>query len=344
MYPWNSSFKDYYRLLQVHPEADPVVISASYYALIKKYHPDKPLGHNQYATLLNEAYEVLSCPQKRQDYHQEYIKIYGNSFQNSSGVLEKKEASSYLSSKNILIKQEEELKKREEELEKRELALKIKTKLVDEIAALSKNSLKNQEKLVLPQLLKQFDEASGKELKDIKEQILQLDSQKIFFIQEAFKKRLSLEQEAFLCEILLDCKDDKINSLLDPVFKFRQFYPKLFEIILDRNLKEYKQKIISVAKNTSFTLGNNLELLPLLLEAYQKFMNREETIEILVKIQVLLENKKITNKYKTPILIGFLMAMKDFDLKDYFKPLLKQIEKEEKDNSVVKTLLGALKG
>ena len=34
------SEKDYYRILQVHPQAEPEVIDAAYRLLMRKYHPD----------------------------------------------------------------------------------------------------------------------------------------------------------------------------------------------------------------------------------------------------------------------------------------------------------------
>src|SRR5579872_590826 len=64
---------DYYRVLQVHPEAEAEVISRVYRYLAMKYHPDKaPMhlkaDHEQMMKSLNVAHEVLSDPQKRKDY------------------------------------------------------------------------------------------------------------------------------------------------------------------------------------------------------------------------------------------------------------------------------------
>lgn len=61
---------DYYAILQVHPEAEPEVVEAAYRRLARKYHPDvnsSPAATN-YMSVLNEAYRVLSDPQKRADY------------------------------------------------------------------------------------------------------------------------------------------------------------------------------------------------------------------------------------------------------------------------------------
>lgn len=61
--------KDYYRILQVHPEAEPEVIQAAYRRLARKYHPDASDGADDAAMQnLNEAYAVLSDPQQRATY------------------------------------------------------------------------------------------------------------------------------------------------------------------------------------------------------------------------------------------------------------------------------------
>ncbi|NQS88930.1 DnaJ domain-containing protein [Patescibacteria group bacterium] len=65
--------KDYYKILEVHPEASAEVIKKAYQTLALRYHPDK---HNpskkkwaeEKFKLLSEAYRVLSDPIKRRDY------------------------------------------------------------------------------------------------------------------------------------------------------------------------------------------------------------------------------------------------------------------------------------
>jgi hypothetical protein len=62
--------KDYYRVLQVDPAAEPKVIQAAYRGLAAKYHPDRYKGPDATARMqqINEAYDVLSDPAKRRDY------------------------------------------------------------------------------------------------------------------------------------------------------------------------------------------------------------------------------------------------------------------------------------
>lgn len=59
---------DYYEILQVAPDAEPEIISAAYRKLAQKYHPDRTLDNGDRMRLLNEAYEVLSNPDKRRKY------------------------------------------------------------------------------------------------------------------------------------------------------------------------------------------------------------------------------------------------------------------------------------
>jgi DnaJ-class molecular chaperone len=71
--------KDYYRILQVHPEAEKETITAAYRRLIRKYHPDTlpPEKRNdpdilQIVQDLNEAYEVLINEEKRLQYDETF--------------------------------------------------------------------------------------------------------------------------------------------------------------------------------------------------------------------------------------------------------------------------------
>lgn len=63
--------RNYYRILQIQPDAPQALIRASYRTLMQKlrYHPD--LGGDHWnATLVNEAYRVLSDPDTRRKYDQ----------------------------------------------------------------------------------------------------------------------------------------------------------------------------------------------------------------------------------------------------------------------------------
>ncbi len=64
--------KDYYAILQVAPDAEREVIDGAYIRLTQKYHPDinpSPDAPNRMRAI-NEAYEVLSNPDKRAIYDQ----------------------------------------------------------------------------------------------------------------------------------------------------------------------------------------------------------------------------------------------------------------------------------
>jgi curved DNA-binding protein CbpA len=69
--------KDYYHILQVHPEASQEVLNGAYRSLVKQFHPDKFHTHRKEAMNakmreINEAYQVLSNSQTRADYDRRY--------------------------------------------------------------------------------------------------------------------------------------------------------------------------------------------------------------------------------------------------------------------------------
>lgn len=66
-------YKDYYKVLGVERNASQDAIKKTYRKLAMKYHPDQNRGNKQAEEKfkdINEAYEVLSDPQKRQRYDQ----------------------------------------------------------------------------------------------------------------------------------------------------------------------------------------------------------------------------------------------------------------------------------
>jgi serine/threonine-protein kinase len=65
-----SELKDYYRILQVDPVADPEVIEAAYRRLARKHHPDSNRSADATRRMqeINEAYDVLRDPIKRTQY------------------------------------------------------------------------------------------------------------------------------------------------------------------------------------------------------------------------------------------------------------------------------------
>ena len=71
-------YEDYYKILQVHYLAEPEIIESAYKRLAKKYHPDVNNNGNsvEMMQMINQAYEVLSNPEKRQEYNLEWKDKY----------------------------------------------------------------------------------------------------------------------------------------------------------------------------------------------------------------------------------------------------------------------------
>ncbi|MCM0590763.1 MAG: J domain-containing protein [Gloeotrichia echinulata IR180] len=85
-----TDFKDYYAILGVTKTASPEEIKQAFRKLARKYHPDVNPGNKQAEASfkeVNEAYEVLSDPEKRKKYDQfgQYWKQAGQGFPSGGG-------------------------------------------------------------------------------------------------------------------------------------------------------------------------------------------------------------------------------------------------------------------
>jgi DnaJ-class molecular chaperone len=70
---WTGSLKDYYKILGVREDATDEEIKRAYRELARKYHPDRNPGDKRMEEKfkeINEAYSVLSNPEKRRRYDQ----------------------------------------------------------------------------------------------------------------------------------------------------------------------------------------------------------------------------------------------------------------------------------
>ncbi|BAZ11131.1 heat shock protein DnaJ domain-containing protein [Calothrix sp. NIES-4071] len=86
-----TDFKDYYSVLGVSKTASQDEIKQAFRKLARKYHPDVNQGNKQAEAKfkeINEAYEVLSDPDKRKKYDQfgQYWKQAGQGFPNGAGA------------------------------------------------------------------------------------------------------------------------------------------------------------------------------------------------------------------------------------------------------------------
>jgi len=75
-----TELQDYYKTLQVHPQAEQEVIEAAYKRLAKKYHPDvagSELEHSEMTMQrINQAYEILKDGNRRKAYHAQWQQVF----------------------------------------------------------------------------------------------------------------------------------------------------------------------------------------------------------------------------------------------------------------------------
>ncbi|MDD3156050.1 MAG: DnaJ domain-containing protein [Candidatus Pacebacteria bacterium] len=60
--------KDYYKILGVSEDATNEQIKQAFHNLAFKYHPDRPSGDEKKFKEINEAFQTLSNPDKKQQY------------------------------------------------------------------------------------------------------------------------------------------------------------------------------------------------------------------------------------------------------------------------------------
>lgn len=71
--------KNYYEILEIDKKASPEIVEKAYKILVKKYHPDLQKGEQKQKCeeklkIINEAYEIISNPEKRAKYNIEIEK------------------------------------------------------------------------------------------------------------------------------------------------------------------------------------------------------------------------------------------------------------------------------
>ena len=109
--------KNYYEILQINQNASPEIIEKAYKTLAKKYHPDLQEESNkkeaeEILKEINEAYEILSDPNKKALYDQnlknetisqeEYNEIYEEN-QNLKNTINNMQHSKYTNSKSTSV-------------------------------------------------------------------------------------------------------------------------------------------------------------------------------------------------------------------------------------------------
>ncbi|HLX33778.1 MAG TPA: J domain-containing protein [Candidatus Limnocylindrales bacterium] len=83
--PSDPDFVDFYKVLQVDPEADPDVVQAAYRVLARKLHPDLT-GDESGMKRLNSAWDTLRDPKRRAAYHLERLERIATTDQAAAAV------------------------------------------------------------------------------------------------------------------------------------------------------------------------------------------------------------------------------------------------------------------
>ena len=83
----SDTFTDYYEDLQISPNADNETLERVYRLLAKRYHPDNGrTGSVEKFGLINQAYQILSKPEKRAAYDATYEKLKTSQWKALSGA------------------------------------------------------------------------------------------------------------------------------------------------------------------------------------------------------------------------------------------------------------------
>lgn len=108
--------KNYYDILQVNKNASPEIIEKAYKVLAKKYHPDLQAEENkkqaeEILKEINEAYEILSNPEKKAKYDLFFTEqkqtVFKDDSTNSSDKNHFSSSSDNLSKEDVILKQQE---------------------------------------------------------------------------------------------------------------------------------------------------------------------------------------------------------------------------------------------
>jgi hypothetical protein len=78
---------NYFKILQIDPEAEVEVLKAAYRALSRKYHPDGSHPSPDRMKQLNDAYAVLRDPETRGRYYDEYLRWKGDISQAADSIV-----------------------------------------------------------------------------------------------------------------------------------------------------------------------------------------------------------------------------------------------------------------
>ncbi len=330
----NSDFKDYFKILQIDSDADLEVITAAYYALMKKYHPDVSNSKNlDYVKEINEAYEILSDNLKRKNYKNKY----NLTTKENQVIIKEVSKEPYFSKRNNLKDIELRLKEKEEELNKKEMSINIKMKFMKEFGSISNNGEVNRRYFDIESLITDFSDLPVKKLGDTIDSINSLKAEKKYVIEKILKGKLSLEKEKLIYEIIL--KDDikKFQTIIEGAFKFKNLYFPFFNKILESGIKSFNKKISLMTNDLYFTISSDQRLILVIIDIYKKLFSKEELVELLVMIKNIIEKDKLDKEIRKKVLIKILLIIDELGIKNFFKKFIKSLSSEKDD--ILKSLL-----
>ncbi|HOJ49324.1 MAG TPA: DnaJ domain-containing protein [Spirochaetota bacterium] len=309
MSPYYSSFKDYFKLLQVDPEAEPEVISAAYKALMKKYHPDLNADtEDTYVKEINEAYEILSDPVKREEYKKRYKEfISSNDYKSPYIIMER-------------------LKRKEEELKRREIHIKIREKILKDINIYSNENINLIEKT--KKFISDFIDSKSSKEKEVFQRIDNFEN-KEEIIRQLLSSRLTLSKEFIIYEYILDNNIEYFKNMIAPAFKFKNLYPKIFDYLYNFNVKDYNTKIELIINSLNFDMFElEIHTFIKIIKLISKIFEKEKVIEFMKRLEKPVERYiKKSPKYNYDFIDILYNTIKGLEITQNFSAkFIKKIE------------------
>jgi curved DNA-binding protein CbpA len=298
---------------------------------MKKHHPDVSDSDGELAKEFNEAYSVLSDKNKKTEYDLKFL-----DYQKRSHTIGHPSQKSYISKRYELQEKEDKLRDKEEQLLEKEKTIQMKLRVIEEFSLFIEKTPLNQKKMNLVLLAADFAKVQEQDLKNFKIILQDYQGELKDFVQLVFSKTLSMDQELFIFELILDHREwQDFDYQLENAFRYKPLYMKLFEFIHEKNLKIYFKKIDLIVKNLLFKANKNL--LPVIFKLYLRFAEKEELLSLLFQVELLFHDLQEIDEADKKLLLKFLLIIEEQNWLAYFKKSLKKFKKI-KDSDIQRIL------